>query len=290
LIGYIDQPERVQMSRPAGNDALHRQYARELRNDIESSRLRPGMRLPSTRELAAKWGVSTGVVVDAMELLIRDGLVVTRDRSGRFVAGSAATPGARPARGRARAIFVGGYAGSGKTEFGRTLARETGWAIMDKDTLTREIVDTALVQLGSNQQDRESKTYLEVVRPAEYACLDAAMLENIACGVSVICTAPYLREFNQQRWFERTQSALAVHDADMVVVWIRASGTAMHSYVQRRAALRDSWKLAHWDDYMAGVDVEFTPPWPHTIIHNGPDAEPLQAQARALLRSLLPET
>ena len=125
-----------------------------------------------------------------MELLTQEGLVVSRPRSGRVVAESATSAEVRPRAGRARAVLVGGYAGSGKTEFGRVIARETGWAMLDKDTLTRAIVDTALVQLGSSISDRESATYLDVVRPAEYRSLEAAMTENVGCGVSVICTAP----------------------------------------------------------------------------------------------------
>ncbi|WP_227984548.1 GntR family transcriptional regulator [Nocardia spumae] len=267
-------------------DARHRQIAREIRNEIESGKLRPGQKLPSTRALAEQFGVSVAPVNDAMAILEEEGLVVSRPRSGRIVS-ETATPGApRPRRGRPQVIFVGGYAGSGKTELGAVLARLTGWAMLDKDTITRAVVDTALVQLGSTVADRESPTYMNLVRPAEYECLAAAVRENVSCGVSVIATAPYIKEFSTEAWFRRTAAELDTLGADMEVVWIRCQPDSMHSYISRRGAARDSWKLANWDDYVSGLDTTFEPPWQHTIITNDPDSPPLREQAQALIKSL----
>ncbi|MGV9668377.1 GntR family transcriptional regulator [Nocardia niigatensis] len=274
------------MSEQINNEARKRQIAREIRNDIEAGRLRPGDKLPSGRELAAQWGVGLGTVNAALEQLSTEGLVVSRPRSGRIVADMAAAVGDKPRPARPRVVYIGGYAGSGKTEVGRTLARETGWAMLDKDTLTRHVVDAALVQLGSTIADRESKTYMEVVRPAEYQCLEAAVAENISCGVSAIATAPYLREITNRAWLERTAATLSSMGAEMSVIWIRCSAESMRSYIERRGAARDTHKLAHWDQYLQGVDTEFVPPWPHTLIQNDPTDEPIQAQVKNFLRSL----
>lgn len=275
------------MSDQTSSDPRRRQISRELRNDIESGRLKPGDRMPSNRSLATQWGVGTGTVNAALEELIADGLVISRPRSGRVVAPrAAAVEMKQPKPVRPRAIYVGGYAGSGKTEVGRTLARETGWAMLDKDTLTRSVVEAALTQLGVSPADRESATYLDVIRPAEYQCLESAVAENISCGVSTIATAPYLREFTSKMWFERTSASLESLGADMSVLWIRCSPSSMWSYITRRGAARDGWKLAHWEQYLAGVDERFEPPWPHTIISNDATDEPIQTQVRQFLQSL----
>ncbi|MFB7722323.1 GntR family transcriptional regulator [Nocardia sp. NPDC056100] len=275
------------MSDPNTADPRYRQVAHQLENDIEAGRLQPGQRIPSTRELAAQFEVSIGAINDAMEVLTKKGLIDTRPRSGRFVAESTAPLGAKIKPSRPRAVLVGGYAGSGKTEFGRIFARETGWAMLDKDTITRSVVDAALVEMGSSMQDRDSQIYHRSIRPAEYECLEAVMLENIGCGVSVICTAPYLREFKQRSWFERTAARLDALGADMSVIWIQCDVDSMHTYVKRRGAIRDTWKLGHWSDYLArDVDESFRPPWQHTVISNNQDSEPLQAQAKSFLRGL----
>lgn len=267
-------------------EARHRQIARELRNEIEAGRLRPGQKLPSTRALASQFGVSVAPINDAMALLEKDGLVISRPRSGRIVA-ETATPGTpRRRAGRPQVIYVGGYAGSGKTEFGRTLARLSGWAMLDKDTITRHVVDMALSQLGSTASDRESELYMTHIRPAEYECLAAVVRENVGCGVSVIATAPYVKEFASEAWFRRTAVELDTLGADLTAVWIRCNAETMHSYISRRGAARDSWKLDHWADYTSGLDLQFTPAWDHTIVVNDADSAPLREQAQTLLKSL----
>ncbi|MEV5556332.1 hypothetical protein AB0L44_21995 [Nonomuraea wenchangensis] len=46
--------------------------------------------------------------------------------------------------------LVGGYAGSGKTEFSRFLSDITRWAFLDKDSLTRCMVERLLISLDGD--------------------------------------------------------------------------------------------------------------------------------------------
>ncbi len=64
--------------------ALHSQ----LRTGILDGRLKPGLRLPSTRALAAAYGVSRNTAVAAYELLLSEGYVSARPGSGTTVAAS----------------------------------------------------------------------------------------------------------------------------------------------------------------------------------------------------------
>jgi len=68
-------------SRRVGRD-LHRQ----LRSAIVGGRLRAGLRLPSTRDLATALGVSRNTVVAAYDLLLSEGYVSARGRAGTLVA------------------------------------------------------------------------------------------------------------------------------------------------------------------------------------------------------------
>jgi GntR family transcriptional regulator / MocR family aminotransferase len=61
---------------------LHRQ----LRSAIVEGRLRPGLRLPSTRSIAATYGVSRNTAVAAYDLLLSEGYVVARRGSRTEVA------------------------------------------------------------------------------------------------------------------------------------------------------------------------------------------------------------
>lgn len=267
-----------------GEGNLADQIARLIRNDIEAGVLRDGQALPPTRALAEEWGVSVFTISEAMKPLIAEGLVIPKSRSMRVVN----SPGTRPA-GRdlpPQLIVIGGYAGSGKSELGRILAKSSGWPILDKDTMTRPVVETALEVHGLPPQDRDSETYVATIRPREYEALMATADENLACGVSAIVTAPFLAEFRNAAWVERTRATCANYGAEPTFVWMDCDADSMHTYLRRRGAGRDTWKLANWDDYLARLDLDFAPDFPHVLVHNSADSEPLQAQASRLLNSL----
>lgn len=263
-------------------DPMHMQVARNIRNDIEAGVLRDGQVLPSTRALAERWGVSVFTINEAMKVLAGEGLVVNDPRSRRTVRAPEIVPSDRRWT-TPNVVLVGGYAGSGKTEFGRTLARETHWPILDKDTLTRPVVESALALLGLSPNDRESDRYISEVRPREYESLLAAMTENLDCGNSAIVTAPFIREFSNARWLARVADQIAAASAHMWVVWMACDVDTMHTYVRHRGAARDAAKLAGWSDYVAAIDPDFRPLVEHVVVDNSSSARPLRDQAAEFL-------
>ena len=85
----IDLPAR-------GSRRVGRELHRQLRTGIVSGRLQPGLRLPSTRELAAALGTSRNTVVTAYDLLLSEGYVRARGRAGTVVADFLSPPSRRP--------------------------------------------------------------------------------------------------------------------------------------------------------------------------------------------------
>ena len=77
-------------------------YARiaaEVRHRIETGELAPGSRVPSTREITARWGVAMATATKALATLRDQGLVRAIPGVGTVVVESAsAAPGRRPAR------------------------------------------------------------------------------------------------------------------------------------------------------------------------------------------------
>jgi DNA-binding FadR family transcriptional regulator len=86
----VDLPKRGSRRRTR---ALHAQ----LRAAIVDGRLKPGLRLPSSRGLARQFGVSRNSVIAVYDLLFAENYVTTRPRGGTYVAGglSGARDGAR---------------------------------------------------------------------------------------------------------------------------------------------------------------------------------------------------
>lgn len=272
--------------RANGDGPLHDQIARHIRTQIEAGVLRDREALPSTRELAEEWGVSVFTANEAMRMLSLEGVVVSKSRSGRVVHSPPERQDTAKAITTPQIVLIGGYAGSGKTEFGRILSRATGWPILDKDTATRPVVEMALDTLGLPTHDRESARYLELIRPREYEGLMASADENASCGLSAIVTAPFLRELNDARWLARTEAQFERYEAQLRLVWICCDADSMRTYLRKRGAARDATKLNDWDSYLTCVDHNLRPAKEHFLVDNSQTADPLQAQAKALVETM----
>ncbi|GAB3479350.1 GntR family transcriptional regulator [Amycolatopsis cihanbeyliensis] len=257
--------------------------ARNIRNDIEAGVLKHGQQLPTTRTLADEWGTSVATISRAMNILAEEGVIVNRARSSRLV--HYPEPPDEHTE-KPRVILIGGYAGSGKSELGRILARNTGWPIIDKDTTTRHVVEAALERLGESPHSRESETYVKAIRPAEYEALLATVTENVQCGISAVVTAPFISQFNDQAWCNRTAATIASLGAELHVIWVRCDVPSMLTYLKHRGAARDAWKLENWDTYLSGLDLDFSPLLPHQVVDNSADSPPLQQQAQGLLQPI----
>jgi DNA-binding transcriptional regulator YhcF (GntR family) len=68
--------------KPKSACPLYRQLYNQLRQAILEQELPTGARLPSTRGLARRLGVSRNTVLDAYEALVADALIVARKGSG----------------------------------------------------------------------------------------------------------------------------------------------------------------------------------------------------------------
>src|SRR3954451_1450137 len=76
----------------ADDTPLFRQLYLQLRSAILSRRLRPGTKLPSTRELASQLGVSRSAAVTAYEQLLAEGYTSGRRGSGTYVSSDLPEP------------------------------------------------------------------------------------------------------------------------------------------------------------------------------------------------------
>ncbi len=84
MISSIDMDLQLTIS---GKRNLTRQIYRELRQRILDGRLKPGDRLPSSRELAEELAVARKTITNVYDLLISEGFLDTRHGSGTFVSG-----------------------------------------------------------------------------------------------------------------------------------------------------------------------------------------------------------
>jgi len=74
---------------------VFRQIYLQLRSAILSGALRPGTKLPSTRELAAQLGVSRSAAVSAFEQLLAEGYASGKKGAGTYIASIFLNPSGR---------------------------------------------------------------------------------------------------------------------------------------------------------------------------------------------------
>lgn len=184
--------------------------------------------------------------------------------------------------------LVAGYAGSGKSEAGKLLAAATGWAMLDKDTISRPMTERLLQVLDSDPDDRHSPTYLEHVRPLEYQCLLKAGWENLECGISVVLVAPFLSEAADHQWTGRVTRRCRRLGGRFEALWVDSDVESMRERLISRNASRDTWKLAHWPMYVNGINLDLRPVTPHHLIDNRVTASrPLAEQVEAVAQRFL---
>lgn len=55
-------------------------------------------------------------------------------------------------------------------------------------------------------------------------------------------------------YIHNLKAKLAEKNATLVVVWVETSPEIVHERMIARNSDRDTWKLAHWDEYIASCD------------------------------------
>ncbi|MFC4912228.1 AAA family ATPase [Actinomadura gamaensis] len=184
-------------------------------------------------------------------------------------------------------VLVGGYAGSGKTEFARFLSDLTGWAVLDKDAMTRRLTERLLISLGGDPHDRHTEFYKAEVRPHEYRCLMNAAYGNIDAGVSMILSAPFIAELHTLGWLERLTHRCQARGVEAAAIWVNSDRDTMHEYIETRDAPRDRWKLSHWDEYTSTLEDDPPTGVTTTIDNRQGAAVSLAEQTRTTLRKLM---
>ncbi len=167
----------------------------------------------------------------------------------------------------AKALFVLGQAGSGKTQFSKKfikaqLKKKHTWCLMDKDTSGARLSEALMIALGFNPNDKDSLEYKKHVRDLEYqTCLDIAK-EQLKLGINVIIPGPWTREVNDGTIFDATKLGLP-YGTKLAHVYVDASVEQLKKRIIDRKKSRDEWKLKNWDTYSKGLAM------PQAIKDNG---------------------
>lgn len=163
-------------------DPIWRSIAATLQAELAQGLYRPGDRLPTEAELAARFGVNRHTVRHGLAPLIEAGLLHSRRGAGVFVA---ARPTDYPLGARVR--FHQNVAASGRTPSRRITRLETRPASMDEAEALK-LAPAALVHVieGISLADNQPLAMFSSVFPADrFPALLAAMAEQTSVTVAL---------------------------------------------------------------------------------------------------------
>lgn len=80
-------------------------------------------------------------------------------------------------------VFIMGIASAGKTTLGKALANQLKYAFIDRDTVGEGLTEQLCILNGIDPNDRDSKHFMEKVRPYLNHAWLSVISENLRSGV-----------------------------------------------------------------------------------------------------------
>lgn len=154
-------------------------------------------------------------------------------------------------------ILVTSPPACGKTYISKQLAATVRHIVyLDKDTLIP--LSKQIFAVANQPYNRSSEFFEKYIRDLEYdVILDLAM-EAIQYEDLVLINAPFTREIRDATYIAGLRKQLAERGAELVIIWVETHPETCHQRMITRASDRDTWKLAHWDEYISKIN--FNPP------------------------------
>lgn len=173
-------------------------------------------------------------------------------------------------------ILVTSPPASGKTHVSKQLAKRLKNIVyLDKDALIP--LSNRVFIVAGEEINRSSDFFEANVRNYEYdAILDIGM-EALEYNDLVLINAPFTREIRDEQFISSLKRRLADIGARLSLIWVVTDIEVCHQRMIERNSDRDTWKLEHWDEYIATRDYK-TPDLPSLedcliIFNNSSDKE-----------------
>lgn len=152
-------------------------------------------------------------------------------------------------------ILVTSPPASGKTYVSMKLAENLRHVVyLDKDTLIP--LSKRVFAVAGEEYNRSSEFFYRNIRDYEYETVVALAMEAITYDSIVLINAPFTREMRDAAYIAALKAKLAERGASLVVVWVQTPPEICRQRMIARNSDRDTWKLAHWDEYVKTVSFD----------------------------------
>ncbi|MBP7347099.1 MAG: ATP-binding protein [Butyrivibrio sp.] len=154
-----------------------------------------------------------------------------------------------------RLILVTSPPASGKTYISKQLAKKLKHVVyLDKDTLI--VLSKQIFAVANQEYNRSSDFFEKNIRDYEYDAIVALALEALEYDDIVLINAPFTREIRDEKYMADLKAKLALKNARLTVIWVKTDIDVCRQRMISRNSDRDTWKLAHWDEYISGINFE----------------------------------
>ena len=158
--------------------------------------------------------------------------------------------------------IIVGPPGSGKTTYGKKLAKDLNAAFLDIDTVTEKLVQSAQSYAGKDPNDRDSPEFKDAFRIPIYDTLFAIAKENLP-SANVVLTAPFTTELRNASWLDKLKSDF---ETNVEIHYVYCIAEERFRRMKERDNPRDLPKLADWENYIEYYGEEQRPTFPHVYI------------------------
>ena len=146
-------------------------------------------------------------------------------------------------------ILVTSPPACGKTYISKQLAKNLKHVVyLDKDTLIP--LSNRVFAAGGQEINRSSDFFEKNIRDYEYETIVDIGMEALNYDDIVLINAPFTEEVHSEEFLENFRNKLCSKNARLAVVWVVTNPEVCHQRMILRNSQRDTWKLAHWDEYI----------------------------------------
>ena len=141
----------------------------------------------------------------------------------------------------------------GKTFISKKLAENLKHVLyLDKDTLVP--LSNVVFDCANQERNRSSEFFEKYIRNVEYDVTMDFALEALKYEDCVLINAPFTREIRDNVFMKDLRNRLKEQNCGLYVVWVETKLEICRQRMISRNSPRDTWKLEHWDEYIATRD------------------------------------
>ena len=147
----------------------------------------------------------------------------------------------------AKAYFVAGLAGSGKSYYSRKIAKELDLKIIDFDDNFNEFITAH----KDEYESLGSEKFLANYASTRYTDLINRAVTQLQQGVSVVVAAPFSKQMQDQKLWDELISPIKKFDSKPTLYWVVISDELRKKRLVTRGEKRDAEKIKKIDEYIS---------------------------------------